>query len=64
MPYIILRGRWFHVIVLNVHAATEHKTDDVKECSYEEFGHAFEKNVAFFDITPCDSCKNRRFGGT
>jgi hypothetical protein len=22
MPYIILRGRWFHVIVLNVHAPT------------------------------------------
>jgi hypothetical protein len=25
MPYIILRGRWFHIIVLNVHAPTEEK---------------------------------------
>jgi hypothetical protein len=22
------------------------------------------KNGVFWDITPCDSCKNRRFGGT
>jgi hypothetical protein len=37
MSYIILRGRWFHIIVLNVHAPTEDKTDDVKGCFYEEF---------------------------
>jgi hypothetical protein len=30
MSYIILRGRWCHIIVLNVHAPTEDKTDDVK----------------------------------
>jgi hypothetical protein len=29
--YIILRGRWCHIIVLNVHAPTEDKTDDVKD---------------------------------
>jgi hypothetical protein len=31
MSYIILRGRWFHIIVLNVHAQTEDKTDVVKD---------------------------------
>jgi exonuclease III len=31
MSYIILRGCWFHIIVLNVHAPTEDKIDDVKE---------------------------------
>jgi hypothetical protein len=31
MSYIMLRGRWCHIIVLNVHAPTEDKTDDVKE---------------------------------
>jgi hypothetical protein len=31
MSYIILRGRWCHSIVLNVHASTEDKTDDVKD---------------------------------
>jgi hypothetical protein len=27
--YIILRGRWCHIIVLNVHAPTEDIIDDV-----------------------------------
>jgi hypothetical protein len=31
MSYIILRGRWCRIVVLNVHAPTEDKTDDVKE---------------------------------
>jgi hypothetical protein len=30
MSYIILRGRWCDIIVLNVHAPTEDKIDDVK----------------------------------
>jgi hypothetical protein len=29
MSYIILRGRWCHIIVLNVHAPTE---DTIDEC--------------------------------
>jgi hypothetical protein len=36
MPYLILRGRWCNIIVLNVHAPTEDKTDDVKDSYYEE----------------------------
>jgi hypothetical protein len=36
MSYIILRGCWCHIIVLNVHAPTEDKTDDVKANFYEE----------------------------
>jgi hypothetical protein len=35
MSYIILRRRWFHIIVLNVHAPTEDKTDDVKDSFYD-----------------------------
>jgi hypothetical protein len=31
MSYIILRGRWCQIIVLNIHAQTEDKTDDVKD---------------------------------
>jgi hypothetical protein len=30
MLYIILRGRWCHIIILNVHAPTEDKTDAAK----------------------------------
>jgi hypothetical protein len=35
MSYMILRGRWCQVVVLNVHAPSEDKTDSVKD-SYEE----------------------------
>jgi hypothetical protein len=34
--YIILSGSWCDVIVLNVHAPTEDKTDDMKDSFYEE----------------------------
>jgi hypothetical protein len=43
MSYIILRGSWTHVIVLNVHAPTEDKTDDVKNSFYEELERVFDK---------------------
>jgi hypothetical protein len=36
MSYIILKGHWCHIIVLNVHAPTEDKTDDGKDSFYEE----------------------------
>jgi hypothetical protein len=36
MSYIILRGRWCNIIVLNVHAPTEDKVDDIKDRFYEE----------------------------
>jgi hypothetical protein len=31
MSYIILRGRWCNIIVLNVHAPTEDKIDHIKD---------------------------------
>jgi hypothetical protein len=43
MSYIILRVRWFHIIVLNVHAPIEDKIDDVKDSFYEELEHMFDK---------------------
>jgi hypothetical protein len=43
MSYIILRGRWFHIIVLNVHALTEDKTDVVKDSFYEKLERIFNK---------------------
>jgi hypothetical protein len=41
MSYIILRGRWCHIIVLNVHAPTEDRTD-VKNSFYEELERVFD----------------------
>jgi hypothetical protein len=43
MPYIILRGHWCNIIVLNVHAPCEDKSDDVKDSFCEELGHAFDQ---------------------
>jgi hypothetical protein len=43
MSYIILRGRWCQVIVLNVHAPTEDKADDVKGSFYKELERVFDK---------------------
>jgi hypothetical protein len=43
MSYIILRGHWCHIIILNVHAPTEHKIDDVKGSLYEELERVFDK---------------------
>jgi hypothetical protein len=43
MSYIILRGRWCDIIVLNVHAPTEDKIDDIKDRFYEELEYVFGK---------------------
>jgi hypothetical protein len=43
MSYIILRGRWCNIIVLNVHAPTEDKIDDVKDRFYEELEQVIYK---------------------
>jgi hypothetical protein len=31
---------------------------------FEVFTAATMKNCVFWDVTPCDSCRNRRIGGT
>jgi hypothetical protein len=43
MSYIILRGHWCHIIILNFHAPTEDKSDDVKDSFYEELRCVFDK---------------------
>jgi hypothetical protein len=43
MSYIILRGCWCDIIILNVHASTEDKIDDMKDRFYEELEHVFDK---------------------
>jgi hypothetical protein len=43
MSYIILRGRWCNIIVLNVHAPCKDKGDDVKDSFCEELGRVFDQ---------------------
>ena len=41
MSYIVLRGHWCNIIVLNVHAATEKESDDSKDTFYVEVEQVF-----------------------
>jgi exonuclease III len=41
MLYITLKGRWCDIIVLNVHAPTENKDDDIKGSFYKELERVF-----------------------
>ena len=42
ISYIVLRGCWCNIIVSNVHAPTEEKSDDLKDSFYEELKQAFD----------------------
>jgi predicted RNA-binding protein associated with RNAse of E/G family len=43
MSYIILKGSWCDIIVLNLHAPNEDKIDDMKERFYEEPERVLDK---------------------
>jgi exonuclease III len=43
MSYIILRGRWCNIIVVNVHAPCEDTSDGIKDSFYEELGRVFDQ---------------------
>ena len=36
MSYIVLRGHRYNIVVLNMHATSEQKSDDSKDSFYEE----------------------------
>ena len=38
---VVLRGRWCNIIVLNVHAPSEEKSDNSKDSFYEELEQVF-----------------------
>jgi hypothetical protein len=42
MSYIVLRGCWCNIIVLNAHTPTEEKGDDSKDSFYEELEGGFD----------------------
>jgi exonuclease III len=45
MSYI--RGYWCHIIVLNIHAPTKDKNDDMKDSFYEELERVFDKSSKY-----------------
>jgi hypothetical protein len=42
MSYIVLRGHWCNIVVLNAHAPTEEKSDDSKHSFYKELEQIFD----------------------
>jgi hypothetical protein len=49
MSYIILRGRWCNIIVLNGHAPCEAKSDGVKDSFCEELVRVFDQ-ISRYDV--------------
>jgi len=41
LSYIILRGHWYDITVLNVEASAKDNTDDTKDRFYEELEHVY-----------------------
>ena len=42
LSYIVLRGRWSNIIVVNVHAPSEEKSEESKDSFYEELEQVFD----------------------
>jgi len=40
--YIVVRGQWCNIIVLNVHGPSEERNGDSKYVFYEELEHIFD----------------------
>jgi exonuclease III len=47
--HVILKGRWCNIVVLNVHAPYEDKSDDIKDKFYEELTRVFDQ-LSRYDI--------------
>jgi hypothetical protein len=48
VSYIVLRGRWCNFIVLNVHAPSEDKSDDLKDSFHEELEQVFDHFLRYY----------------
>ena len=42
LSYIVLRGRWLHIILVNMHAPSEEKSEELKDSFYEELEEVFD----------------------
>ena len=44
----MLKGRWLHIIVVNVHARSEEKSEEVKDSFYEELEEVFDQFPKYY----------------
>jgi exonuclease III len=42
VSYVVLRGHWCNIVILNMHAQTEDKSDDSKESFYKALEQVFD----------------------
>jgi hypothetical protein len=47
MSYIVLRGRWYNIIVQNVHSTNEEKGDESKDNFYEELEQDIDRFLKY-----------------
>ena len=48
LSYIVLKGRWLHRIVVNVHAPSEGKSKELKDIFYEEVEEVFDRFPKYY----------------
>ena len=41
LPYVVLRGRWRNIILVNVHATSEEKSEESTDSFYEDLEQVF-----------------------
>ena len=48
LSYIVLKGRWLHITVVTVHAASEEKSEELKDSFYEELEEVFDHFPTYY----------------
>jgi len=43
LSYIVLRGRWLNIIVVNVHAPSQENSDESNDSFYDELEQVFDQ---------------------
>jgi hypothetical protein len=59
MSYIILSRCWYDIFVLNIHATTGNKIDDVKNFYYEKLESIFDR-FSKCDVKTLFQCQSRQ----
>jgi hypothetical protein len=62
--FVCNRPRRFTVVSCEVRIKSAYKKVKLSYVRFEVLPTVTMKNGVFWDVTPCDSCNNRRFGGT
>jgi hypothetical protein len=59
LPPFVVSTKMFR----NIHYSFTKETMYIRNVRFEVFMAVTMKKGVFWDVTPCGSCKNRRFGG-